>query len=100
MSWLRENYARPLRIKELARRVNLSEAMLFRQFKQATSLSPLQFQKRLRLAEAQWLMVAESMDAGSAGFAVGYENPQQFNREYKRLFGQSPLRHASRQRAQ
>ncbi|MCR5256646.1 MAG: AraC family transcriptional regulator [Desulfovibrio sp.] len=101
VSWLRENYAKPLRIKELARRVNLSEAALFRQFKQATSLAPLQFQKRLRLEEARRLMVADRMDASSnASFAVGYESPHQFSREYKRLFGQPSLRDASRQRAQ
>lgn len=71
VSWLRENYAKPLRIKELARRVKLSEATLFRQVKRATSLAPLQFQKRLRLEEARRLMVAERMDASSASFAVG-----------------------------
>lgn len=98
ISWLRENFATPLHIKELARRANLSESVLFRQFKKVTSLTPLQFQKQLRLQEAHRLMVAEHMDANTASLTVGYESPHQFNREYKRLFGQPPLRDVSQWR--
>ena len=98
ISWLRENYATPLHIKELARRANLSESVLFRQFKKVTSLTPLQFQKQIRLQEAHRLMVAEHMDANTASLTVGYESPHQFNREYKRLFGQPPLRDVSQWR--
>ncbi|MBQ9537060.1 MAG: AraC family transcriptional regulator [Desulfovibrionaceae bacterium] len=99
IAWLRENFAAPLHIKDLARRANLSESMLFRQFKKVTSLTPLQFQKQLRLQEAHRLMVSESMDANTASLCVGYESPQQFSREYKRLFGLPPLRDVTQWRA-
>ncbi len=92
VSWIREHYKEPFSIEELARRVNMSAATLHRQFKQITTLSPLQYQKRLRLHEAQRLMLSQDIDANGAGLAVGYESPHQFNREYKRLFGQPPRR--------
>ena len=69
-----------------------------RHFKEVTGMSPLQYHKRLRLYEAQRLMLAGEMDAGSAGLAVGYESTAQFNREYKRLFGEPPLRDLKRMR--
>lgn len=97
--WLKEHYAEPLVIADLARRVGLSETALFRQFKKVTTLSPLQYQKRLRLHEAQRLMLAERLDVGSAGYAVGYAGPHQFSREYKRLFGLPPRLDAERRRA-
>ncbi|MBQ9407083.1 MAG: AraC family transcriptional regulator [Desulfovibrio sp.] len=99
IAWLRENFAAPLHIKELAQRAHLSESMLFRQFKKVTSLTPLQFQKHLRLQEAHRLMVTERLDANNASLRVGYESPHQFNREYKRLFGQPPRRDVSNWRA-
>ncbi len=92
VSWLRENFKEPLQVDALARMVTMSSATLHRHFKRVTTLSPLQFQKRLRLHEAQRLMLAEGMDANGASLAVGYESPHQFNREYKRLFGQPPGR--------
>ena len=98
VTWLRDNYRSPLQVEELARRVNMATSTFHRHFKEVTSLSPLQFHKRLRLFEAQRLMLAERVDAASAGLAVGYESPTQFNREYKRLFGEPPHRNISRLR--
>lgn len=96
VTWLRDNYRSPLQVEELARRVNMATSTFHRHFKEVTSLSPLQFHKRLRLFEAQRLMLAERVDAASAGLAVGYESPTQFNREYKRLFGEPPHRNITR----
>jgi AraC-like DNA-binding protein len=90
--WLQDNFARPLSIEALAREVRLSPSALHHQFKAVTAMSPLQYQKRLRLQEARRLMLSEALDAVSAGFRVGYESPSQFSREYRRLFGQPPQR--------
>jgi AraC-like DNA-binding protein len=95
ITWLRDNYKEPLQVDELARKVNMATSTFHRHFRQVTTISPLQFQKRLRLYEAQRLMLVESEDAAIAGLAVGYESPTQFNREYKRLFGEPPHRHVS-----
>lgn len=95
ITWLRDNYKAPLQVDELARKANMATSTFHRHFRQVTSLSPLQFQKRLRLYEAQRLMLVENEDAAEAALAVGYESPTQFNREYKRLFGESPHRHVS-----
>lgn len=92
ISWLREHYADSINMGELARRVNMSSSTFNRHFKQLTSLSPLQFQKRLRLYEAERLMLLEGQDAGTAALMVGYESTSQFNREYKRQFGAPPHR--------
>lgn len=99
VTWLRENIGVPLRVEELARSVGMSPSSFFRNFKQVTTLSPLQFQKMLRLYEAQRLMLAGEYDAAGAAYAVGYESPTQFIREYKRLFGDPPHRDISRKRA-
>ncbi len=96
VTWLRSNYGEPLKIEELAAMVNMGTSTFHRHFKKVTSLSPLQFQKRLRLYEAQRLMLTDNQDASRAALAVGYESPTQFNREYKRLFGEPPLRNISR----
>lgn len=96
ITWLRDNYKEPLQIDELAKRVNMATSTFHRHFREVTTLSPLQFQKMLRLYEAQRLMLAENEDAEMAALAVGYESPTQFNREYKRLFGESPHRHVRR----
>ena len=88
--WLRDHYAEPLRIETLAKHVGMSPSALHLHFKQVTALSPLQYQKQLRLQEARRLMVGEGLDAGEAAFRVGYESPSQFGREYLRLFGSSP----------
>ena len=95
ITWLRDNYKEPLQVDELARKVNMATSTFHRHFREVTTLSPLQFQKRLRLYEAQRLMLAENEDAAVAALAVGYESPTQFNREYRRLFGEPPHRHVS-----
>lgn len=98
IDWLKRNYAEPLRIDYLASFVNMSPSSLHHHFKSVTAMSPLQYQKRLRLQEARRLMVAEDVDAASAGYRVGYESPSQFSREYRRLFGEPPHRDISRLR--
>ena len=98
ISWLKQNIATAIQIEELAEKVNMAPSTFHRHFKEVTALSPLQFQKRLRLHEAQRLMLMHDMDAGSAGIAVGYESLSQFNREYKRLFGEPPRKDVKRLR--
>jgi transcriptional regulator GlxA family with amidase domain len=95
ITWLSDNYKEPLQVDELAKKVNMATSTFHRHFRQVTTLSPLQFQKRIRLFEAQRLMLIENEDAAIAGLAVGYESPTQFNREYKRMFGEPPRRHVS-----
>jgi AraC-like DNA-binding protein len=90
--WLREHFADPLSVGSLARRVGLSPSAFHLHFKGVTGLSPLRYQKRLRLQEARRLMLGEGLDAADAGFRVGYESPSQFSREYRRLFGSPPRR--------
>jgi AraC-like DNA-binding protein len=92
IEWLKGNYASPLRIEELAKRVHMSASSLHHHFRQLTAMSPLQYQKWLRLSEAKRLMLNEGFDAASAAFEVGYESPSQFSREYARLFGAPPKR--------
>ncbi len=98
VTWLRENFVQPLRVEELANRVGMATSTFHRQFKKVTSVSPVQYQKYLRLYEAQRLMLSGGIDVNNAGRAVGYENTQQFNREYKRMFGEPPLRDIRRLR--
>jgi AraC-like DNA-binding protein len=92
-NWIRSNYARPLRIQELAASVKMGVSTLHHQFRAMTSMSPLQYQKQLRLQEARRLMLTENYDAGTAAMEVGYESTTQFSREYSRLFGQPPMRY-------
>jgi len=92
IDWLKGHYTQPLRIDDLATQVNMSTSTFHHHFRALTAMSPLQYQKWLRLSEARRLMLAERMDATSAAFEVGYESPSQFSREYSRLFGDSPLR--------
>lgn len=99
VNWIRQNYKSTLRIAALARQVNMSTANLHRCFKLLTGLSPLQYQKQLRLYEAQRLMLFENERASAAAFKVGYESITQFNREYKRVFGEPPRRDTHRRRA-
>lgn len=87
---LRRHYLEPLRIENLARSVHMSTSSLHHNFKAATTLSPLQYQKQLRLHEARRLMLVEGLEANAAAHRVGYESPSQFSREYKRLFGAPP----------
>lgn len=90
--WLRTHFAEPFQSHRLARLAQMSVAGFYRHFKAVTGLSPLQFQKQLRLQEARRLMLSEGLDAATAAFRVGYESPSQFSREYRRLFGLSPRR--------
>ncbi|APG27621.1 AraC family transcriptional regulator [Syntrophotalea acetylenivorans] len=92
IDWLKGNYTQPLRIDELSTQVNMSISTFHHHFRALTAMSPLQYQKTLRLNEARRLMLMERLDAASAGFQVGYESPSQFSREYSRLFGAPPLR--------
>lgn len=92
IDWLKINYAKPLRIEELAARIQMSPSGLHHHFRQLTSMSPLQYQKWLRLDEARRLMLSEGTDAATAAFSVGYESPSQFSREYARFFGAPPRR--------
>lgn len=92
IDWLKANFRSPLRIDELASRVQMSTSSLHFHFRQLTAMSPLQYQKWLRLNEARHLMLSEHLDAGSAAFQVGYESASQFSREYSRLFGAPPKR--------
>ena len=92
IDWLKSNYTSQLRIDDLAKQVNMSVSTFHHHFRALTAMSPLQFQKRLRLNEARRLMLIEPLDATTAAFQVGYESASQFSREYSRLFGAPPLR--------
>jgi len=92
IAWLRENYMQPLRIGVLAEIAAMSVSTFHLHFKAITAMSPLQYQKQLRLQEARRLMLAGAIDAASAGHQVGYESASQFSREYGRLFGAPPRR--------
>ncbi len=96
IKWLKTNYAEPLRIEDLAREVNLSQSSLHHQFKAVTGMSPLQFQKALRLEEARRRLMSETTDVTRTGQSVGYESSSQFIREYSRQFGAPPLRDVNR----
>jgi AraC-like DNA-binding protein len=90
--WLKGHFAEPFHMETLAREARMSPSALHRQFKAVTAMSPLQYQKQLRLQEARRLMLGEGLDAAAAGYRVGYESASQFSREYRRLFGQPPRR--------
>lgn len=92
INWLKAHYSEPLRIDELAARVQMSPSAFHGHFRTLTATSPLQYQKWLRLNEARRMMLVEHLDATTAAFRVGYESPSQFSREYRRLFGTPPLR--------
>jgi AraC-like DNA-binding protein len=96
--WIRGNYAEPMRVDELARLTGLSPSAFHRHFRAVTAMSPLQFQKRIRLQEARSLLVADAGDIAGVGHLVGYDSPSQFNREYRRLFGAPPGQDAARLR--
>ncbi|RSK53272.1 AraC family transcriptional regulator [Bacillus canaveralius] len=87
---IKRDFTKPLRIEELVMTANMSASSLHHHFKQVTRMSPLQYQKQLRLQEARRLMLSGQMDAANAGFQVGYESPSQFSREYSRMFGLPP----------
>lgn len=95
---LRQDFAKPLRIDAIARDLSMSVSGFHAHFKTVTAMSPLQFQKQLRLQEARRLMLNENLDAAEAGFRVGYGDASHFNREYKRHFGEPPVRDVERLR--
>jgi len=92
IAWIRANYAKPLRVEELAETAGMGVSTLHHHFRMLTAMSPLQYQKQLRLQAARGRMLVDGLDAASAAFAVGYESASQFNREYSRFFGQPPMR--------
>jgi AraC-like DNA-binding protein len=98
INWIRTHYNEPLRIAALARTVHMSPSVLHRRFKAATVMSPLQYQKQVRLLEARKLLMSGEAEAASVAFEVGYESPSQFSREYRRLFGAPPLKDAEQLR--
>ncbi len=98
IGWIRDNYAEPMRIDDLARLSGMSASAFHRHFRAVTAMSPLQFQKRIRLQEARALLVARPGDVAGIGHLVGYDSPSQFNREYRRLFGTPPGQDAARLR--
>lgn len=100
IDWLKLNYASALRVEELAARVQMSTPTFHHHFRQLTSMSPLQYQKWLRLNEARRLMLNEHQEVSSAAYQVGYESPSQFSREYSRLFGVPPKRDIAMLRGQ
>src|SRR6266849_831115 len=92
IAWVRANYAKPLRVEDLAKIAGMGVSTLHHHFRALTAMSPLQYQKQLRLHAARERMLMDGMDAASAAFEVGYESASQFNREYSRFFGQPPKR--------
>jgi len=98
VSWVRQNFAQPMAVESLADLAHMSQSSFHQHFKAVTSMTPLQYQKVLRLHEARRLMLARMMDAGSAGREVGYLSASQFSREYTRLFGSAPTRDVARLR--
>ncbi len=99
MTWLRRNALRPVKMQELAKVVNMSPSTMHAWFKAVTTMSPLQFQKQLRLQAARQILLAEDTDAASVSHRVGYESASQFSREYRRLYGQPPMRDIERLRS-
>ncbi|WP_064746923.1 AraC family transcriptional regulator [Lysobacter antibioticus] len=98
IAWIKRHFRDPFDLAELAAQARMSPSALHAHFKSVTRMSPLQFQKQLRLQEARKLMLSRALDAASAGYAVGYDSPSQFSREYNRLFGAPPLRDVARLR--
>jgi AraC-like DNA-binding protein len=92
VSWLRANFSRPMKVEELAELVNMSVSSFHQHFKSVTSMSPLQFQKALRLQEAKRLMLSTMTDASTASWKVGYQSASQFSREHGRSFGNAPTK--------
>jgi AraC-like DNA-binding protein len=88
--WLKSHFTESVSVEALAKRVGLSPSSLHQHFKNITAMSPLQYQKQLRLQEARRLLFGESLDAADAAYRVGYESPSQFSREYRRMFGATP----------
>ena len=94
--WIRQHYTEPFRVEPLAAMTDMSVAAFYRHFKAITAMTPIQYQKRLRLLRARWLLLFDTLDAASVAFNVGYESASQFSREYARLFGLPPVKDAAR----
>jgi AraC-like DNA-binding protein len=92
IDWLKRNFDKALRVEDLAAKAGMSTSSFHHHFRSTTAMSPIQYQKRLRLNEARQLMLTQHIDAAAAAFQVGYESPSQFSREYSRLFGAPPMR--------
>jgi AraC-like DNA-binding protein len=92
VAWIRTNYAKPLRVEDLAEIAGMGVSTLHHHFRVLTAMSPLQYQKQFRLQAARGRMLVDGLDAASAAFEVGYESASQFNREYSRFFGRPPMR--------
>ncbi len=90
---IKDNFNETINIAQLARKIGISEATLYQNFKKITAMSPLQYQKKIRLEEAQSMLLAQNIDASQVAFEVGYESPSQFSREYSRMFGMPPKAH-------
>jgi AraC-like DNA-binding protein len=99
IGWIKRNFREPFSVDVLAAEACMSSSALHQHFRTVTGMSPLQYQKQLRLQEARRLMLCQAVDAAVAGHRVGYESPSQFNREYRRLFGAPPVRDIERLRA-
>jgi AraC-like DNA-binding protein len=100
INWIRTHYNQALSIDALARTVHMSPSVLHRRFKAATVMSPLQYQKQIRLLEARKMLMSGDTEAATVAYEVGYESPSQFSREYRRLFGAPPLKDAEQLRRQ
>jgi AraC-like DNA-binding protein len=98
VSWLRENFSQPMEVEKLAELAHMSVSSFHQHFKAVTSMSPLQFQKALRLQEARRLMLSTMTDASTASWQVGYQSASQFSREYGRFFGSAPTKDIARLR--
>ena len=94
--WIRLHHSKSFRVEELAEIAAMSASSFHRHFRAVTKMSPLQYQKTIRLQEARTRLMAESADVAAVGFSVGYESPSQFSREYRRLFGNPPGRDLAR----
>jgi AraC-like DNA-binding protein len=99
ITWIRDNYAEPMRIDDLAAIAGMSPSAFHRRFRAITANSPLQFQKRIRLQQARSFLMSATGDVAAVGHLVGYDSPTQFNREYRRLFGAPPGQHAAQLRS-
>lgn len=100
IAWIRQNFAAPFSIEQVATEARMSTSSLHQHFREVTAMSPLQYQKQLRLQEARRLILGNAMDAATAAHSVGYDSPSQFSREYRRLFGAPPIKDIARLRSE
>lgn len=94
ISEIKNNFNNSINMASLAKDIGISEASLYQNFKKVTSMSPLQYQKKIRLQEAKQMLLSKNIEASEVAFSVGYESPSQFSREYSRMYGMSPKAHA------